>query len=316
MRLPFAAALSAIALVACSSASSAPPASANAPATPETLAARLKAAKGGETIRLAPGDYGAVRFPRGTYSPAITLDAAGATFEGLVLFGTSGVTVRGGNVVGPGGRSYGISIRDAKDVRIEGMKISGAHRGVVVNESEDIALVGNELTGLISDGINVALSRRILVQRNRCHDFSPNLAVFDAAGKKIRDGDHPDCIQAWSRPTKPPVSDVQVLDNVMEGGMQGIFFGNHVRDGVDDGGFDRVTIRGNRIRVNMIGIMLGDGRDSVVESNHVDLWPGPIFPTRPNFRLKPGIRITGDRNRACGNVISTGGAQGGVQRCS
>ena len=309
MRFP--AILAAFALVACTGAASAPA----GPATPATLAARLKDAKGGETIRLAPGEYGIVRFPRVTFSPAITIDAAGATFTGLVLNKVSGVTVRGGAVVGPGGRSYGVMIRSSDDIRIENMRISGAHRGVVVGESSNIALVGNELTGLISDGINVALSDHVLVQRNRCHDFSPNLAVFDAAGNKLRDGDHPDCIQAWSRPTRAPVSDVRVLDNVAEGNMQGIFFGNHTRNGVNDGGFDRITIRGNRLKVTMAGVVLDEARDSVVEDNHVELFPGPVFPTKPSFRLKPNVRVSGERNRACANVVTTGGLNQGNGRC-
>ncbi|KQT32266.1 hypothetical protein ASG29_10630 [Sphingomonas sp. Leaf412] len=313
MRIAALAAL-ALAVPACGTAA-APQGPGAGPATLRTLAARLKSAKGGETIRLAPGDYGRVVFPRGGHSPAITVEATGATFEGLVLNGTGGVTVRGGTIRGTGGRSYGIGIRDSDGVRIEGMSITNTHRGVVVNESRNVALVGNELTGLISDGINIALSSHVLVQRNRCHDFSPNLAVFDAAGKKLRDGDHPDCIQAWSRPTRAPVSDVQVLDNVMEGNMQGIFFGNHVRGGVDDGGFDRVTIRGNRIRVTMSGIVLDDARDSEVADNQVSQFPGAIFATRPAFRLKPNVRVSGARNRACGNVVTTGGVNQGGGRC-
>jgi nitrous oxidase accessory protein NosD len=300
-----------VAVSACDVAASAP----TGPATPATLKAHLDAAKGGETIRLAPGDYGVVTFPRRTYSPAITLDASQASFAGLVLMNTGGVTVRGGRIDGPGGRSYGISIRGADGVRIENMRISGAHRGVVVNESENVALVGNELTGLISDGINVALSRKVLVQRNRCHDFSPRMAIFDADGKKLKDGDHPDCIQAWSRPSRPPVSDVQVLDNVMEGKMQGIFFGNHVRNGIDDGGFDRVLIKGNRLKVNMLGITLDNARDSRVEDNHVERWPELVFPDRPNFRVKSGVRINGGTATGCGNVVQAGGPVSGSARC-
>lgn len=297
-----------IAVSACDVAASAPA----DPATPATLKAHLVAAKGGETIRLAPGDYGVVTFPRRTYSPAITLDASQATFTGLVVMKGGGVTVKGGKVVGPGGRSYGISIRGADGVRIEGMRISGAHRGVVINESENVALVGNELTGLISDGIDIALSRKILVQRNRCHNFSPSLSVFDSSGKKIREGDHPDCIQAWSRPSHPPTSDIQVLDNIIEAPrMQGIFFGNHVRNGVDDGGFDRVVIRGNRLKVNMLGITLGNARDSVVENNRVDVYPELVFPERPRFRIKPGVRIVNGNATGCGNVVQDGPNHGG-----
>jgi hypothetical protein len=296
--LPFAASF--VAVTACDVASSAP----TGPATPATLRARLEAARGGETIRLAAGDYGAVAFPQRAWSPAITIDASAATFTGLVLNKTSGVTIRGGDIKGPGGRSYGVGIRGSQGVRIEGMRISGAHRGVVVNESRDVEIVGNELTGLVSDGINIALSQKILIKGNSCRDFSPNLAVFDEAGKKLRDGDHPDCIQAWSRPTHPPTSDVQVVDNVIEGRMQGIFFGNHVRNGVDDGGFDRITIRGNKVTVNMTGIAVGGVRDGVIRDNIVDVWPEVLFPTKPKLRIKPNLRADGERLTLCGNRVT------------
>lgn len=284
-------------------------------ATPATFKQRLASARPGETIRLAPGDYGAVTLPARTWSPAIRLEAGGAQFAGLVLRNVQGVMISGGAIIGPGGRSYGISMRGAGLIRIENMRISGAHRGVVVAESSDIALIGNELTGLKSDGINIALSRRVLVQRNRCFDFSPAMAVFDAAGKRLRDGDHPDCIQAWSRPSHPPVSDVQVLDNEAVGIMQGIFFGNHVRGGIDDGGFDRVIIRGNRLRVALNALVLSGGRDSVVRDNIVEQFPGMIFPSRPNLRIKSSIRVFGNGTLVCGNVVRSGGTNPGATRC-
>lgn len=274
-------------------------------ATPATLERRLAAAKGGATIRLAPGDYGAVVVPPRAWSPAIRIEAAGARFAGLTLTKVDGVTFNGGEIVGPGGRSYGILVRQSANVRIEGMRIGGAHRGIVLDRSSDVAVVGNRLEGLISDGINVALSRRVLVQRNVCRSFDHTPAVYAADGSRLRDGDHPDCIQAWSRPEAPPVADVQVLDNDIEGRMQGIFFGNGRRGGKDDGGYDRITIRGNRVTVAFPrGIALLDARDSVVTGNQVRTVPGAMLPNRP-IPVKANMTVTGERNRACGNIVAS-----------
>jgi ribosomal protein S6E (S10) len=291
--------LAALALLGCSDAGGA---AVKQGITPANLAQRLASAKPGETLRLPPGDYGAVVLPSRSFSPAVRIDAAAARFTGLVLNKVEGVTVAGGTIVGPGGKSYGVRITGGKDLRIENMAISGANRGIVIDRSSDIAIVGNRLANLGAEGINIALSRRVLIQRNSCRDFNPTPAVY-AAGKLVRDGDHPDCIQAWSRPTAPPTSDIQVLDNEADGKMQGVFFGNHARNGVDDGGFDRIVIRGNRIRVAFPnGIYLADARGSEVSGNRISTIPGSVLPKngRP---IRAKLYVTGTGNRVCGNIL-------------
>ncbi|WP_377845467.1 NosD domain-containing protein [Bosea sp. UC22_33] len=273
-------------------------------ATPATLSSMLKAASGGETIVLAPGDYGAMQFPQKAYSPAIRIQAQQANFTGLILASLSGVTIDGGTIVGPGGRSYGVSIREARNIRIANMTISGAHRGIVVNQGEDVALVGNRLTELISDGINVAYSRRVRIERNSCRDFRPTPAVYDAAGNRLKDGDHADCIQAWSRPAFPPTSDLTIIDNEADGLMQGIFLGNHVRDGIDDGGFDRVVIRGNRVRVGVPnGITVSGLRQGEVIDNVVDTTPGATLPKPPHRPVRAKLMVLGTDVVQCGNRV-------------
>jgi len=52
--------------------------------------------------------------------------------------------------------------------------------------------------------------------------------------------------------------------------MQGISFFNHVRGGISDGGFDRVTVRRNRVTVTFNqGIAMYQCRDCVLEANAV-----------------------------------------------
>lgn len=269
----------------------------------QALLRQFQAAKGGETIKLQAGDYGYLVLPQKRFSRPVTLDAREARFAGLVANDLAGLVVRGGTIQGSGERkTVALDIRRSANVRIEGMQISAAHRGIMVDRSEDIELVGNSLTGLISDGINIALSRRVRVEGNRCRDFNPAPAIFDPNGVRLKDGDHPDCIQAWSRPEVPPVSDIVVIDNDIEGQMQGIFFGNHVRGGVDDGGFDRITIKNNRVVVaHPNGIRLIDGRDSLVTGNQVATVPGAVLPGgKP---VKAMLNVSGERTIACGNRV-------------
>lgn len=271
----------------------------------EGLLNRLRSAKGGETITLAPGDYGQVKVANRTFSPSVRIIAQGARFSSIVLTNVEGLAIDGGTVTGTGGRSIGINVRYGKSLSFQNMTVTGTHRGIAIGGSEDVLLSDIRLTGLISDGIDLPLSRRITVRRIRCSDFSPTPSSYDAAGKLTKVGDHPDCIQSWSRPKAPPVSDIVIEDCEMQGQMQGIFFGNHVRDGVDDGGFDRVRIRNNRIEVTHAnGIALLDARDSEVTGNRVTTLPGAVNPRRPDSPIRTGIRVRGERNKVCGNAVA------------
>lgn len=257
---------------------------------------------------LSSGSTGMLTIRNRNFRPAITIDASAANLTGIVLDKVDGVTVRGGTLIGTGGKSYGVSIRSSSNIRITDMTVTNAHRGVVVNESQDIVLVGLKLTGLISDGINIALSRRVLVEGNQCRSFRPNIATYDSDGKRIRDGDHPDCIQVWSRPSAPPSADIKVINNDIAGMMQGIFFGNHVRGGIDDGGFDRITMQGNRIQVSYThGIALGGVRGAIIKNNHISTVPGAMMPNRPNRPVKAVMTLKGVDIDACGNTIDLPG---------
>jgi hypothetical protein len=296
---------------------------ADGPITSANVDARLADAKAGAQIKLTAGDYGIITFPKRIFSPEIRIDASQARIEGIVLHHVEGVSIKGGTITGPpksavpDSKSYGIAMRFAKQIRIEAMTISGAHRGVVVGESADIALIGNKLIGLISDGIDIALSRRVRVERNICRDFTPVAAIFDHKGMMMKDGDHPDCIQAWSRPTAAPTSDLMIIGNDIQGRMQGIFLGNHVRNGVDDGGFDRVIVRGNKVRVTVgNGIVGGDARDSIFVGNVVRSVEGSQLPNRPGFRVKANLRVTGQRNIVCDNLVPDVPAAEGNRACS
>lgn len=283
--------------------------------TPATLAGALADAKGGETLTLAAGDYGVVTLPARAFEPSLTIDATNARITGVSVAKSSGVAIDGGIVTGEG-RRYAVDIRDAQKIRIANMRISGAMRGIVVSKSRDVTLIGNVLDGLRSDGINIALSHQVRVEANQCRNFRPQMPEFDDAGVMIRDGDHPDCIQAWSRPTAPPTSDLVIVNNVAEGHMQGVFLGNHVRNGVDDGGFDRVEIRGNRMKLSMPnGIAAAGLRGAVIRDNVIETIPGSVNPRRKTNAIRTKLFVDGAGLDVCGNTVKSLPTSPGTQKC-
>jgi len=285
-----------LALGACGSS----PARASGQAQLDALLAR---AAPGATVKLPAGDYGLVLVEDRAFERPITLDATGARFEGLTLRRVKGMAIRGAQVTGSMDRNA-ILVRESQHVRLEGLTVRQARKAIIVNLSSDVVLRDNKLEGLRSDGINVALSRRVLIEGNQCRAFTPIKAEYDAAGKRVRDGDHADCIQLWSRPEAAPVSDIIIRRNVADGDMQGIFLGNHVRKGVDDGGYDRITIEDNDLTVAYPqGIGLYDARNSVVRNNRVRTIAGSRMPSGKAIRANINV-IRGSGNLVCGNRLS------------
>lgn len=277
-------------------------------------------AKSGNQIILPPLVNGeTLNITNRKFSPAIKIDVSRISLGGVVIRNSSGIILHGGRINGPGGRSYGINVVSSNNVRIQRMTISGAHRGIVISKSQDVAVEGNRLTGLIAEGVNIAQSQRVLISGNTCSDFNPTMGSWSADGKRIQDGDHPDCIQAWSRPESAPTSDVKVINNEMQGFMQGIFFGNHVRGGVDDGGFDRIEISNNRVHISLPnGVSLYSARNSKVVNNKISTVPGARSQRPPHNPVKASLRVIDTvATVACGNTVAgLTKAQFGTEPCA
>lgn len=285
--------------------------------TSSVAQAMVLAARPGQTITLPAGDHGALVLSNLRFDQPIRINASAARFSSIVIRSSRGITIDGGTVIGPGGRSYGVHVDRSTGISINGMAITGAHRGMVIARSVNVQAVGNQFVGLLSEGVNIAQSQRILIERNVCRNFNPIQPTYNADGSLLRDGDHPDCIQGWSRPDAPPTSDVRIIGNRAEGYMQGVFFGNHVRDGVDDGGFDRITIRDNIVRVSMPnGISLSAARNSEVINNQVLTIPGSMSVRDPNRSIRANLNIRNGVNvRACGNRVDAVPTAIGQQPC-
>lgn len=271
------------------------------PANPATLRTVLDHASGGDTIRLAPGSYDAVALRDRRWSPAVTIDATGAQLRSVRLGGVSGLTWRGGRFDGGDTERSGVAVQNSDHVTIDGAEFRHYLRvGIGLGSSSDIRLTGNVFAAMGSDGIDVAMSRRVVIDRNRCVDTKPT------------DGAHPDCVQLWSRPTEAPTADVMITNNEATGDTQGFTMFNHIRDGVDDGGFDRITIENNHARVSSYqAIAVYSCRDCVVRHNRVETLPNPLYP-----KVRAWVKVTGGSNVLnCDNLAESFPADPGRDKC-
>jgi hypothetical protein len=235
-------------------------------ATPADIGPRLSSARAGDTVTFAPGNYGEVAIRDRAFDPPLTLQAGKARFR-LVIDKSSGIRVVGGEL-GPalgdnpndtgrlGKLGYAANVIQSQDIGFSGTAFTDAVRGLVIDRSSHITVDRATLTRLITDGINIALSHHVTVTNSTCSDFTP------------RPADHPDCIQMWSRPTAPPTSDIVLRGNVARGTMQGFTGFNHVRNGVNDGGYDRIVIEDNEVYGTYPqGVSIANARDSVIRRN-------------------------------------------------
>lgn len=243
-------------------------------ATPATFAAVLKQARSGDTIKLSPGDYGHVSIVRRNFPSRVVIDAADARMT-LSINQSSGLHFHGGTF-GPADDKitlgYAARVVRSTDVTFLRSAFIDSKRAIVIDRSQDVTVNHARMTGMTIDGINIASSQRVNVTNSICEKFNTGKA-------------HPDCIQLWSRPATGITSDVMIYKNRSIGNMQGFTGFNHVRKGIDDGGFDRIFVMKNYVEGTYPqGINLTDCRKCVVRDNEVATVPGSKWRTSINVK--------------------------------
>ena len=267
-------------------------------ATPQTLLQVVNNAVAGQVIRLAPGDYAPIQLRMRDWTPAITIEAGNAHISSIELRDVAGLTWHGGIFDGKETIRSGFNAFRSQRIIVENGRFSHYLRnGIGFSEGSDARLIGNNFSDMGSDGIDIALSRRVLIDGTKCHDFRPT------------PGAHPDCIQLWSRPSAPPTADITVINTVAAGEMQGVTAFNHVRDNVDDGGFDRIIFASNDIRISFAqAVSLYDCRDCVARDNYIDTWENPHNRARLVVMGRSSVE-------QCGNVIKLFPKLPGQNKC-
>jgi nitrous oxidase accessory protein NosD len=269
------------------------------PVQPGELEAAIASARPGDRLVLARGEFGPLDITNRSYSSVVTIDASAATINGISIRSSRGIAIMGGTVRTDPAQNFVISVDSSKDISLSGIRVSGGRIGITVSRSQDVKVQKNDFDGVRSDGVNIAMSQRVLIEGNLCHNFNPIPATYDAAGKLVKDGDHPDCVQAWSNPRYPPTADIAVVGNKGTGFMQGVFFGNP-----GQGGYDRLIVRNNEFTLSAFnGIVLDEARDSVVRDNIVRTMPGAKMNNYPFRAVTSWIRVNGRGNQICGNTV-------------
>lgn len=265
-------------------------------ASPATIDAAIAGARPGDTIRLQRGDYPVLAIRKRQWPVALTIDARGANFPGLKFDDVVGVHLQGGRfngtvsephwvhvvnietsqdivfkgseVNGTGAAGFGLFARRSSGVVVDDVAFKGLHTAIQFSEVTDSRIVNSTFDGLRSDGMNIAGSQRILIEKNECSNFSPRVPV-----------DHPDCVQLWSIRGKPPTADIEIRGNRATGRMQGFSGFDH-----GEGGFDRVTIVDNIISNSYPqAIALNQGRGVIVANNRVETQPGAWWASAINI---------------------------------
>jgi len=236
------------------------------------LHSALATARGGDTISLAPGNYGHVSIWNKNYSSNVTIlseGAAKAHFDTLVVDRSSNLTFQGLDVgrglragessitklstvasssnikilnssfhgsldSNPGNDGVGLYVNRVTGFELHGSSFEQVYRGVAVQQSSGVKIHSSKFDEIRSDGITVAAAVGINIESNYFTDFRPI------------SGDHADVIQFWNVGQPYGSRDITIKGNVVMNGTgqgpQGIFI-------ADANGF---TYRNINIENNLI----------------------------------------------------------------
>jgi hypothetical protein len=322
------------------------------------LGAALEAAKGGELILLAPGDYGGLSLDGRAsahlaYGAEVTLrslepdrmarvtgldlhSVRNLTFEAIhfdyvaapeaidavkpfTVTNAAAVTIRDSvfegalaETVDPTragfGTGHGLTVRGSRDVTVDGNTFFHWHRGAVFGESSGLAVTGNLVHSVRSDGFDFAGVQDVRIVDNAFRDFRASRET----------GDHADMIQFWTNGQTTPNVDILIARNVLDSGAgdytQSIFMRN---EEVDNGRAGRemfyrnVRIEDNLIRnAHLHGITVGETDGLVIAGNtvaHSEATASGASVTVPRINVaSSSVNVTVSRNLAAATPAATG----------
>jgi hypothetical protein len=213
---------------------------------PQELMQHLRTARGGETILIAPGDYGAIMIRDRDYPRAVRLEAENPArrplFAQIQIRGSTNITLsrlsfgRNATVVNrPSGAAIlvlssdnmtvqdcdiafelkadgmptgsAISIRDAKNAIVSNCKIDQVISGITFMNVNGGVMSGNTILHVGGDSMRAVGSTNVSIQNNYTADF---YAVPNI---------HPDGIQFFTSAQFGPNSNIQIRNNVIISGQ-------------------------------------------------------------------------------------------------
>jgi nitrous oxidase accessory protein NosD len=193
------------------------------------------------------------------FGQPVTYIAHDATIKGLTITG-SNVSIVGGNIEaidgsnGVAAKGYGINLRGAKNIRLSGLRIRNADRGIVVDNCDGLIIDSCDVS-VRQDGIIANRGQNYQFTNNRFHGFYPRPTTCrigdevrtglsrrdcEALSGRWTDGDHSDAIQI-----RNGIKNIVIAGNRIEGIQQGI----GQMDGSTDLPLENVIVIGNDVRV-------------------------------------------------------------------
>jgi nitrous oxidase accessory protein NosD len=193
------------------------------------------------------------------FDEPVTYIAHRATIKGLTITG-SNVSIVGGNIEAIDGsdgvavRGYAVNLRGAKNIRLSGLTIRNADRGIVVDNCDGLIIDSCDFS-VRQDGIIANRGQNYQFTSNRFHGFYPRPTTCrigdevqtglsrrdcEALGGRWTDGDHSDAIQV-----RNGIKNLVIAGNRIEGIHQGI----GQMDSTNDLPLENVIVANNDVRV-------------------------------------------------------------------
>lgn len=247
-------------------------------ATSAQLQAAWKTAKPGDTILLAPGNYGGAGINDAKYDGMVTVKSADpkhpAVFTRITINSARNLALSGlefAYVPAPGeGNSqtmiringgsgivldslyvHGVidgdvsgDVNGVTAVGVDGLTVSNSrfleiNAGIGSNASRNVVIRGNDIGFIGSDAIEIPGSDGVTIAWNTIHDWRTNKNI------------HPDGVQCWTTRQPSGCKNVRIFRNEFIGSPghepQGIFFGDEDKVG----GYENIEITGNRFVCTM-----------------------------------------------------------------
>ena len=284
--------------------------------TAAQLTAAARAARGGDTILLAPGNFGDVRLdnlrPTGTITIKSADAANDAVMRTLTMMNSHNIIIEDIDIsrplaAGASQNSYAVNVGRAHNITFVGIDVSGSMNndarddglGMSLNGSRlsiidstftqlrtalavagsDFMFVGNTVTQ-VREGLSIRSMTRGLFSNNLMTDWQADYAK----------GEHPDMFQVHNGGTAVASSDLIFRNNIMlpgeNGGVGGIFMRSAT------GKTDRhsnILIENNYYEGNFRhGISVSDTDDVTIRNNTVRGGTN----TGPNSSLGPAILLS------------------------
>lgn len=258
------------------------------------LDAALKAAKGGETIKLAAGTYTSLSIMDKNYATNVTitsLDPANkVNVSKLVVNKSTNVTIKDIDVKRAVAKEeFANLVHNSSKITLDGVTISGGTGdpsqalglGLQIRFSSDIVMQNSSIDHFIV-GLGAQQSSNVVIKNNSFHDNRRDHTNLSELTNVTIDSnsftnlfpvgdEHPDAIQFWTANSTKASSNVTISNNViMQGagkGTQGIFIGGENPNLIYDG----INITNNLLYGNgwSHGISVTNAKNVAVESNTV-----------------------------------------------